>query len=155
MASLASGDDSFLLLSKRGTCTMISACTHAHENTHARTHTHTSKSTEPSARSKGGLGSGITYLSNARDPRGHSHLYLTGVCAWACPMHLLHMRLIPGTPGGGASLLTSHSRYLLLVNILKDPRGTDRRTQNNRGWQNISLWGLHSQKFLSHIPKSS
>lgn len=37
------------------------------------------------------------------------------------------------------------------MNILKDLKGTDRMTQKNRGWQNISLWGLCGQKFLSHI----
>lgn len=105
-------------------------CTQKCAHMHAHTHTHASNSTEPNARSKGGLRSGITYLSTARDPRGHSHLGLVQVrwlekkaqlplphrcvCARACPMHLLHTRLIPGTPGG-VSLLTSHSSYYWLT----------------------------------------
>lgn len=78
MAPLASGDDLFLLLSKHlragnmphdfcmHTCTQKRACTNTHTTVLSLAHSLK-------------RGSGITYLSTARDPRGHSHLGLVQV----------------------------------------------------------------------------
>lgn len=114
MASLASGNDSFLLLSKRGTCTMISACTHAHEN--ARTHTRTHpKVLSPVQGLKGGSGqaSYIYPLPGTREATAisTSQVCVPGPVPCTCSTRGSFQALL----GGGASLLTSHSRYYWLT----------------------------------------